>query len=45
MQLQKEVKLIQNSPTVKKMCAPQESHCEKICEIQGNGKEMAVMVG
>ena len=23
----------------------QESHCEKRCEIQGGGQEMAVMVG
>jgi len=24
---------------------PQKGHCEKRCEIQGGGKEMAVMVG
>jgi len=27
------------------MCCPEEGHCEKRCEIQGGGKEMAVMVG
>jgi len=31
--------LIQNSPTVKKVCGPQEGHCEKNCEIQGGGQE------
>jgi len=25
--------------------APKEGHCEKRCEIQGGGQEMAVMVG
>jgi len=24
---------------------PQKGHCEKRCEIQGGGQEMAVMVG
>jgi len=38
------LKLIQNSPAVKKVCGPQEDHCEKRCEIQGGGQEMAVMV-
>jgi len=33
-----------NSPAVKKVCGP-EGHCEKRCEIQGDGQEMAVMVG
>jgi len=33
--------LIQNSPTAKKVCSPQEGHCEKRCEIQGGGQEMA----
>jgi len=33
--------LIQNSPAVKKVCGPQEGHCEKRCEIQGGGQEMA----
>jgi len=33
--------LIKNSPAVKKVCG----HCEKRCEIQGSGQEMAVMVG
>jgi len=44
MQLQKEGNLIQNSPAVKKVCGPK-GHCEKNCEIQGGGQEMAVMVG
>jgi len=26
------------------VCGPQESHCEKRCEIQGGDQEMAVMV-
>jgi len=30
---------------LKKCAAPQEGHCEKRCEIQGGGQEMAVMVG
>jgi len=34
-----------NSPAVKKVCSPEEGHCEKRCEIQGGGQEMAVMVG
>ena len=34
--------LNQNSQAVKKECGPQG---EKICEIQGGGQEMAVMVG
>jgi len=34
--------VIQNSPAVKKSVWP---HCEKRCEIQGGGQEMAVMVG
>jgi len=29
----------------KRVCGPQEGHCEKRCEIQGGGQEMAVMVG
>jgi len=29
MQLQKQVKFIPNSPAVKKVCSPQEGHCEK----------------
>jgi len=33
--------LIQNSPAVKKVCIPQEGHCEKRCEIQGGSQEMA----
>jgi len=38
--------LIQKQPScVKKVCGPQESFCEKRCEIQGGGQEMAVMVG
>jgi len=34
-----------NSPAAKTVCGPQEGHCEKRCEIQGGGQEMAVMVG
>jgi len=34
--------LIQNS---KKVCGPEKGYCEKRCEIQGGGQEMAVMVG
>jgi len=34
-----------NSPAVKKVCGPQEGHCEKRCEIQGGSQEMAGMVG
>jgi len=30
-----------NSPTVKKLCGPQEGYCKKRCEIQGGGQEMA----
>jgi len=37
--------LIQNSPAVKKGCGPQEYCCEKRCEIQSGGQEMAVMIG
>ena len=37
--------LIQNSQAVKKVCGPQKGYGEKICEIQGGGQEMAVMVG
>ena len=37
--------LIQNSQAVKKQCGPQKGYCEKRCEIQGGGQEMAVMVG
>jgi len=37
--------LIQNSPAVKKVCGPKKGNCEKRCEIQGGGQEMAVMVG
>ena len=29
----------------KKVCSPQQGHCEKRCEIQGGGKEMAVTIG
>jgi len=46
MQLQKEVKFNPKQPSCKKkLCSPQECHCEKRCEIQGSGQEMAVMVG
>jgi len=27
------------------MCGAHEGHCEKGCEIQGGGQEMAVMIG
>jgi len=40
----KKLNLIQNSPVVKKVCNPQEGHCEKRCEIQDGSQEMAVMV-
>jgi len=46
MQLQKEMNLIQNSPIVKKVCGPQESHCEKKdVKSKVAAKKMAVMVG
>jgi len=44
MQLQKEVTSNPNSPAVKKVCSPQEC-CEKRCETQSGGQEMAVIVG
>jgi len=28
-----------SNPAVKKVCGPQEGHCEKRCEIQGGGQE------
>jgi len=45
MQLRKEVKSNPKQPSCKKSVHPQEGHCEKRCEIQGGGQEMAVMVG
>ena len=36
--------LIQKQPSSKKLCSPQEGHCEKRSEIQGGGQEMAVIV-
>jgi len=33
--------LIQNSPAVKEVYGTKEGHCEKQCEIQGGGQEMA----
>ena len=36
--------LIKNSQAVIKEYSPQKGYCEKICEIQGGGQEMAVMV-
>ena len=42
---QREHTIIQNSQAVKKECGPQKGYSEKICEIQGGGQEMAVMVG
>jgi len=44
MQLQKEVKSNPKHPSCKKRVQPQKGHFEKICEIQGGGQEMAVMV-
>jgi len=41
MQLQKEVKSNTKQPSCKKVCGPQEGHCEKRCEIQDGGQEMA----
>ena len=43
-QIQK-VKSNPKQPAVKKVCGPQKGYGEKRCEIQGGGKEMAVMVG
>jgi len=31
--------IIQNSPAIKKVCSPEEGHCEKRCEIQGGNQE------
>jgi len=45
MQLQKEVKSNPKQPSCKTSVRPQKGHSEKRCEIQGGGKEMAVMVG
>ena len=45
MKLQKEVKTNPKQPSCKKVCSPQECCCEKRCEIQSGGQEMAVMVG
>jgi len=45
MHLQKEVKSNQKQPSCKKVCEPQEGHCEKRYEIQGGGQEMDVIVG
>jgi len=42
MQLQKEEK---SNPAVKKVCGSHECCCEKRCEIQSGGQEMAVMAG
>jgi len=42
MQLQKEVKSTSRHPNYKKVCSPQEGHCEKKKKIQGGGQEMAV---
>jgi len=41
----KEGNLIQKQPSCEKSGGPQEGHCEKRCEIQVGGQEMAVMVG
>jgi len=47
MQLQKEVKCNPKHLSCKIKCAgsPEKDHCEKRCEIQGGGQEMAVVVG
>jgi len=38
--------LIQKQPSCKKkVCGPQECRCEKRCEIQSGGQEMAVIAG
>jgi len=39
------VKSNPKQPSCKKVCGPQEGHCEKRFEIQGGSQEMAVMVG
>jgi len=44
MQLQKEVKSNLKQPRCKKSMWPQNYHCEKRCEIQSGGQEMAMMV-
>jgi len=36
---------MQNSPAVKKVCSPEEDHCEIKSVIQGGCQEMAAMVG
>ena len=40
--LQNQVKSNQNSPVVKKVSSP---YCDKKCEIQDSGQELAVIVG
>jgi len=36
---------VKSNPAVKKkVCSPEEGHCEKRCEIQVGSQEMAVMV-
>jgi len=40
----KQVKSNPKNPAVKKVCSPQESHCENRCEIHSGSQEMAVMV-
>jgi len=42
---QQSIHPIQKQPSYKKVCVPQEGHCEKRCEIQGGSQEMAVLVG
>jgi len=37
-QLQKEVKSNPKQPSYKKVCGPQDCYCEKICEIQSDGR-------
>ena len=43
--IQKEVTSKPKQPSCKNECGPQKGQGEKRCEIQGDGQEMAVMVG
>jgi len=40
-----ELQKVKSDPKQQKSLRPQKGHCEKRCEIQGGGQEMAVMVG
>jgi len=37
--------LFQKQPSCKRVCSPQEGHCEKRYQIQGGGQDMAMIVG